>query len=319
MKRNQIKMNVKLVFAGALVAASLAIATPASALTKSADGSIVCQDSDSPSSYAGEQFDASGASLATFSGGVDTSFGEPTSFTAIDNNTNTLYLLSTGSLYSTDLINEGDATQIGDSSAVGDVPSTRGLAVDDTSGVLYASSFDSGSGDYSIFKFNATSGEFEAHKVLTSADITDGGNLAFFAGHIYVLDIDSGKIVVFNATTGAQTRLIEPAPDHYNGYNAALHVTAEGNIMFFSETSTGTDYGLNYYSLATSTWGPNIDAVEMESWYNFTYCTWWGDAEGPASPELANTGVDALSIGLMAGSVLTAGIALAVVRRRISA
>lgn len=309
-------MNAKLAVAGALVAASLAIAAPASALTMSADGSIVCQDSDSPSTYAGEQFDSSGASLATFSGGVDTSFGEPTSFTAIDNNTNTLYLLSTGSLYSTDLINEGDATQIGTSTDFVKVLDITGLAFDDVTGSLYASAFNSTSGEYEIAKFNATLGIFELDMTVSSTDLTSGGNLSFFAGHIYVLDIASGKIVVFNATTGAQTGLIEPAPDHYNTYNAALHVTADGNIMFFSETSTGTDYGLNYYSLATSTWGPNIDAVEMTSWSNFTYCTWWGDAEAPASPELANTGVEALGIGVGAGSLLAAGCALAAIRRR---
>ena len=91
-------MKFKLVVAGALVAASLSIAVPASALTKATDGNIVCQIPPSYDSYLVQQFDETGAFVDSFTGGVDTNFSEPYPFVAVDNNSNLLYLLSTGTL-----------------------------------------------------------------------------------------------------------------------------------------------------------------------------------------------------------------------------
>jgi LPXTG-motif cell wall-anchored protein len=311
-------MKKKLLVAAALVVAPMFVAAPASALTKIEAGSIVCQYPSSPSTYDAQQFNVDGTNVASFDGGVDTGFGEPYPFTAVDNNSNTLYLLSTGALYATDLVNEGDATSIGDASAVGGATEVVGLAVNDINGTVYASNFDAVSGDYNIFAFDADAEIFVAHLTLNSADVTAGGNLSFFAGHIYVYDQDSGKIVIFDAVSGAQTGVIPPAPSNYTGYNAGLHVTAAGNIFFYSETDTGTDYGINYYSLATSSWGSNIDAFEMneEGWGGaFASCTWWGPAE-VAAPELPDTGVDAVGLTLASVMLLAAGGLLTLVRRR---
>lgn len=314
-------MKKKLLVAVTLVVAPVFVASPASALTKIDAGSIVCQVPSSPSTYDAQQFNADGTNVTAFTGGVDTSFGEPYPFTAVDNNSNILYLLSTGSLYTTDLINEGDATSIGDASALGGASGVVGLAVNDIDGKVYASNFDSVSGDYNIFVFDAVAGIFVEHLTLNSADVTDGGNLSFYAGHIYVYDQASGEIVIFDAVSGAQTGVIPPAPNNFAGYNAGLHVTAAGNIFFYSETDIGTDYGINYYSLANSSWGSNIDAEEMdnEGWGgSFANCTWWGPAE-VASPELPNTGVDALGIALASATLLAAGGLLVLVRRRSNA
>jgi LPXTG-motif cell wall-anchored protein len=314
-------MKKKLFAAAALVGVALLATAPASALTKNDAGSIICQIPSDYDAYDAQQFGADGSTGAPFSGGVDTGFNEPYAFTAVDNNTNTLYLLSSGFLYATDLVNEGDATQIGVTDALGSYFSPVGLAVDDITGTVYASNFVSLAHEYHIFTFNASSGVFEEHLTLDSADLTDGGNMSFYAGHIYVYDKATGKIVVFDATSGAQTGLIEAAPDNYSGYNAALHVTADGRIFFYSETSVGTDYGINYYSLATSTWGSNIDAVDMdnEGWGgSFSFCTWWGPAE-VAAPDLPDTGANSgiLASLLGGGAVLLAlGVALVVIRRR---
>lgn len=303
--------------ASALVAAAILAASPATAITPNADGNIVCQIAINGDTYDAAQFDAHGGSYVQFTGGVDTSFAEPWAFVAVDNATNTLYYSGSGLLYKTDLLAEGDAIEIGVSSNVLGMFDTDGLAVNDLTGdVLLASQTGA---DFEIYKFDPAAENFAAFTTLTSSDLTDGGSFAINGGHYYVYDRATGKIVVFDATTGSQTSLIDPPPHNYTGYYASIHVTADGEIFIYSETDTGTDYGINYYNLATGTWGDNIDAVDMNSngWGgSYATCTWWGDPEVEPTPELPNTGVDALGVTLAASMLLAAGGALTLIRRR---
>ncbi len=310
-------MKKQLILAGAIAFASLAGAAPAMALTPASNGNIVCQFAVQPSLYWLGQFAPDGSQITTTSGGVDTNFNAPGSIMAVDNAKSIAYIFNADSIFSTDLVTEGNATEIADASAVGGAGSPVGLAVDDLTGKLYASAWDSGAGHYIVLVLNTTTNSFDDYLTLTSGDIADGGNLAFYDGHIYVIDRNSHDIVVFDAITGVQTGLITGSPDFYTGYNSALHVTADGRIFVYSETSIGSDYGVNFYDLATSAWTGNVDAVDLGNYMsNFESCTWWGAPEVAKTPELPNTGADVLGMSLAATTLLAAGGVLTMIRRR---
>lgn len=304
---------------GAVVLASILVAHPAFALNKVAAGSIICQAPFDFNYYEVAQYDADTVEKDGYSGIPDPNFPTPALEVAIDNVANRALMVSGDLLYETDLIANGVATEMGDISAVTGSGLLVGLTVDNLTGKIYAINVDDVTGENVVYVFNPTTTSFDEYMTLTSSDLGSAAALGLYQSHFYVVDVDSGKTVIFDSVSGAQTGLIDSPPDFAIGQNpVGFSVRADGSLFMYFPATASPDVAVNYFSPTSASWGENIDATAMSTsngGYFFPQCAWWGEPEKAAV--LPDTGVNAWGLGLAAAGLVGVGAIVITLHRRL--
>lgn len=235
----------------------------------------------------------------------------------IDPINSTAYFSAGGDLFKYDLTTLGVASFLGNKSTIlpADETYIRGLAMDNSTGALYISWWNSDASHYYLSEFdpgtNSLVGDnLQLDDYLLSSDSYD---VAISNGNLYVLNNDD-EMVVIDLSTGWVSDVISYPVNSYNPNAIGTDVDGNLRVALYNEDDSN-DVHIFVYDVNSGEWS---DAIDLNT--NVYALAWWDrDLAAPADTSggsLASTGVDVSGIALGCVMLVAVGV-VAAVRRRV--